>query len=243
MNELTIIDQLALIAQAAKAEYQAVVMWACLSALAAGALAGVVYAVRNVVSKVCRLIMWLGPAGCIAAGPFIGTMISYGSNKQPVSHLWRFEYSIGVSDAGSYCTNDLICARWDYNIAAIGCTLRAAYQDLTITDGEGRCTDPLHQLPDASVIEGFHNWVVPNATNMRVIVYATYVPPPTVHTNGVYHLNGVMSSMDETPGKYVTPGVPIRATDDDGMGIILTPTSEPPAPSGLLSIQQEETQE
>lgn len=46
MSELTIVEQLALIAQDAEAEYQAMLMWACLSGLAAGALAGVVYTVR-----------------------------------------------------------------------------------------------------------------------------------------------------------------------------------------------------
>lgn len=40
MSELTIVEQLALIAQDAEAEYQAMLMWACLSGLAAGALAG-----------------------------------------------------------------------------------------------------------------------------------------------------------------------------------------------------------
>lgn len=46
MSELTIVEQLALIAQDAEAEYQAMLMWACLFGLAAGALAGVVYTVR-----------------------------------------------------------------------------------------------------------------------------------------------------------------------------------------------------
>lgn len=46
MSELTIVEQLALIAQDAEAEYQAILMWACLSVLVACALAGVVYTVR-----------------------------------------------------------------------------------------------------------------------------------------------------------------------------------------------------
>ena len=51
MSELTIVEQLALIAQDAEAEYQAMLMWACLSVLVAGALAGVVYAVRLSVAE------------------------------------------------------------------------------------------------------------------------------------------------------------------------------------------------
>lgn len=243
MNELTIIEQLGLIAQSAKAEYQAALMWVCLSALAAGALAGVLYAVRNAVSKVCKLILWLGPVGCIMAGPFICKMISFGGSKPTPSHLWRFEYTNGVTDNGSYCTNNQICARWTYNLAAMEYTLRAAYQDLTITNATGQCVDPLHQLPDAMVRETAHVWEVANATNMRVVVYAAYVPPPAVHTNGVYHLNGVMPSMDETPGKFVTPGVQIHMNLETSESWIITPTNAPPPMSALQSIHQEEDQE
>ncbi len=51
MSELKIVEQLALIAQDAEAEYQAMLMWACLSVLVAGALAGVVYTVRLSVAE------------------------------------------------------------------------------------------------------------------------------------------------------------------------------------------------
>lgn len=230
MSELTIVEQLALIAQDAKAEYQAMLMWACLSVLAAGALAGVLYAARYAVSRCCRLIRRLGPIGCVMCMPGIVKFVCYGSTK---AHLWRFEYANGVKDAGSFCTNDLICAVWTYNPAAEGHTLRAAYQDLTVTNATGQCTDPLHQLEDAMVREGMHAWVVDDATNMRVVVYATYVPPPAVHTNGVYRLNGVMPSMDETPGKYVTPGVQIHVSPETGETRIVTPTNEPPAAATL----------
>ena len=243
MNELTIVEQLGLIAQSARAEYQAVLMWACLSALAAGALAGALYAVRNAVSKACRLILWLGPVGCVLCVPGIVKLASYGGSKPTPSHLWRFEYANGVADNGSYCTNDLICARWTYSLAAMGHTLRAAYQDLTVTNAAGQCVDPLHQLPDAMVRDASHVWEVANATNMRVVAYAAYVPPPVVHTNGVYHLDGVMPSMDETSGKYVTPGVKIRMNLETGESLIVTPTNAPPSASALPSANQEENQE
>ena len=51
MSELKIVEQLALIAQDAEAEYQAMLILACLSVLVAGALAGVVYAVRLSVAE------------------------------------------------------------------------------------------------------------------------------------------------------------------------------------------------
>ena len=51
MSELKIVEQLALIAQDAEAEYQAMLILACLSVWVAGALAGVVYAGRLSVAE------------------------------------------------------------------------------------------------------------------------------------------------------------------------------------------------
>lgn len=242
MNELTIIEQLALIAQSAKAEYQAVLMWVCLSALAIGAFVGAFYAARNAMSKVCKLILWLGPVGCIMAGPFIGKMISYGGSKPPQpTHLWRFEYVNGVHDNGSFCTNNLICAAWTFDLPAMEYAIKANYQDLTITNATGECVDPLHPLPDALVREGAHVWPLAegaNAENMRVVIYAVYVPPPVVTTNGVYHLSGVMPAMGDDPGKYVTPGVQIIVNLETGESEIITPTNAPPQ-SLLQALQSE----
>ena len=241
MNELTIIEQLGLIAQSAKAEYQAVLMWVCLSALA-----GVLYAVRNAVSKVCKLILWLGPVGCILCGPGIVKFVSYGGSKPTPSHLWKFEYVNGVHDNGSYCTNNLICAAWTFDLPAMEYTIKANYQDLTITNATGQCVDPLHPLPDALVREGAHVWPLAegaNAENMRVVIYAAYVPPPVVTTNGVYHLSGVMPAMGDNPGKYVTPGVQIIVNLETGESEIITPTNAPPSVSAIRSIHQEEHQE
>jgi len=243
MNGLTVIEQLELVAQQAQAECQAALMWLCLVALAAFAVALTVCAAKNAVSKVCRMLMWLGPVGFALCLPGIVCLFCYGSTKPP-AHIWRFEYANGVSDNGSHCTNDLICASWTYSLAAMEFTLRAAYQDLTVTNAAGQCTDPLHQLPDALVRDGSHVWEVPNATNMRVVVYAQYVPPPAVHTNGVYHLNGVMQTMDGVPCKFVTPGVRIQVNIENGDTEIITPTNRPPAAPSLQSANpQEENQE
>lgn len=237
MNELTIIEQLALIAQSAKAEFQTALMWACLAVLAAGVLAGILYAARHAVLRLCRSIASLGPFGCAIVIPCVVAVYVYGSTK------WRFEYVNGVHDNGSYCTNNQICAAWTYDLPAMEYTIKAAYQDLTITNELGVCVDPLHQLLDAMVRDGSHVWEVSDATNMRVVVYATYVPPPAVHTNGVYHLNGVMPSMDETLGKYVTPGVKIIIDTGTGDRKILTPTNAPPQPiTNALQTQQENNQ-
>jgi len=246
MSELTIVEQLGIVAQSARCEFQGVLLCVCTVGLAATLLCLSVYAARNAVSRVLRLVAWLGPLGCLLIGPALVKLYVYASTK-PVTHLWRFEYTNGVTDNGSYCSNDLICASWTYTPAAMEYTLRAAYQDLTITNALGQCVDSLHQLPDALVRDSSHVWTVQNATNMRVVVYAQYVPPPAVTTNGVYHVNGVMRSIDTTNSpmpKYVTPGVQIWVNLETGETEILTPTNRPPSVPLLQTINpQEETQE
>lgn len=162
-------------------------------------------------------------------------MILYGGTK-PTPRLWVFEFVNGVHDAGSFCTNNLICAQWTYDTAAIEFTIKASYQDLTITNSVGECIDKMHELPFAMVRDGLHVWEVANATNMRVVVYSTYVPPPVVSTNGVYHLAGVMPAMED-PGKYVTPGVQIVVNLEGGEREVLTPTNKPPS-AAILNTQE-----
>ena len=153
---------------------------------------------------------------------------AYAGTKPPgARHLWKFVYQNGVYDNGSYCTNDQIFASWTYDSAAEENVIRAAYQDLTVTNELGDCSDTLHQLPDCLVSDGSHLWSVEGATNMRIVVYSTYVAPPVVNTNGVYHLNGVMRPMNDSQ-KYVTPGVEIRAVVEDIESTeTLTPTNNP----------------
>lgn len=63
---------------------------------------------------------------------------------------------------------------------------------------------------------------IPDAVNKECYIWCEYVPPPIVHTNGVFHLDGVMRAMDdETESKFVTPGIMI-----DVDGEVVTPTKE-----------------
>ena len=179
--------------------------------------------------------------GVFLIGAVLGAL--YGGGK-PAPHLWRFNYvktgDYGVYDQGSYCTNDEIRAVWRYDIPVAAYTLRAAYQDQTITNAVGECIDAFHALTDVPVSDGAHTWRVAgvNAENLLVVLYADYVAPPVVHTNGVYHLGGVMRAI-ESDAKYVTPGIPIRAHGEGGGVETLTPTNAPPSPSNRVSIQME----
>ena len=154
------------------------------------------------------------------------SFIAFGSTKPPPgpAHLWRFEFTNGVHDAGSVCVGDEIRASWSCDIPVLAHTLKAFYQDLTVTNSLGECVDALHELDSVPVADFSHTWTVTDAERMRVVLYAVYVAPPVVHTNGVYHLNGVMRAMDDSD-RFVTPGVPIRVALPDGSALIITPTN------------------
>lgn len=190
---------------------------------------------RTLAERVCRR----GRIAAVVAAVMTVGLAIYGGSK------WRFEYANGVQDNGSYCTNDEIRASWRYDVAAMEYTIRAVYQDLTRTNETGECIDTLHQLPECLVRDGMHVWNVPNATNMRVVVYATYVPPPAVHTNGVYHLGGVMRTMNTTNSiapKYVTPGVKILVDLSPSGKSVLTPTNAPPFVQRPFATQTQQEQ-
>lgn len=150
---------------------------------------------------------------------------AYGGSK------WNF--SNGVTDAGSYATNDLAHAQWTYSPAYGIYTFRWAYRDLTLTNEVGVCVDEWHYLPDALVSDGWAEATVANATNMQYQCYALYVPPPAVVTNGVYHLEGVSRSMATTNSPmpdYVPWGTRVEIVLPNGEVRVITPTNAPPQP-------------
>ena len=198
----------------------------CLAVLAAIALAPSAKAFRQA---------WFALASFV--------LVLYAGTKPPQpTHLWRFEFENGVHDFGSYCTNDIIHAEWDYAPAYEPYTLKTKYRDLTVTNEVGVCIDVWHDLTDVPVADMSAEWTVQNATNMSVVCYAEYVPPPHVVTNGVYHMEGVSRSMATTNSPapdYVTWGTRVEVVLWDGSITVLTPTNRPPEPILLNSNQGE----
>lgn len=167
------------------------------------------------------------------------------AGTKPPQHLWRFSFQNGVSDAGSYCTNDTIHAEWTFAAAYADYTLRSAHRDLTITNEVGVCIDEWHYLEDVPVSESVAEWPVADATNMEVVCYAQYIPPPHVVTNGVYHMEGVSRSMATTNSSapdFVTWGTRVEVVLPNGEIKVITPTNRPPDPI-LLNTDKGDTNE
>ena len=199
--------------------YPLVGLAACLLALAAVALAPYLKAFRR---------FWFVVATVIAT--------VYGGGN------WHCSFENGVRDSGSYCTNDLIHASWTYQPAYAAYTFKWAYRDMTLTNEVGVIVDEWHSLPDALVSDGSAEATVTNATNMEIVCYAQYVPPPHVVTNGVYHMEGVSRTMATTNSQtpdYVTWGTRVEVILPNGEIKVITPTNAPPDPIFLMNNQNQ----
>lgn len=133
-------------------------------------------------------------------------------SQMPEGHNWRFTFSLPLRNNGSTCYGDEIHAKWSVSDEARFYIFKWSYRDTTLKDAIGTpIVDAWHPLPDSicNMLEA--TATVPNAENMEVCCWAVLPVGPQVVTNGVYHLNGVYKSMDDTKGKYVAPGVPIRS--------------------------------
>ena len=144
---------------------------------------------------------------------------------------FRFVAETGIFDAGSYIDypNNTIHAVWGYQPYVSGSKFKWFYSYKYGSENKGP-----FPLPDAAV-ENCHAQYTFNISegeecrDMVITCYTEYVAPPTVVTNGVYHLSGVMRAMgdtDSTEPKYVTPRIEIRATIESGEDVILTPKGE-----------------
>lgn len=150
---------------------------------------------------------------------FIAVAIAFGGMK-PLT-FYRFQYNLGLTDAGSKFDMETMTAEahWTYVPGIADFDFVWKYRI-----GDGDWVD----LPTTKVSAGsaYAHVEIEMGQKIDFICYPQSVAPPVVHTNGVYHLSGVMPAMDTDPldPDYVTPRVPIK-TDTRGT---ITPTARPP---------------
>ena len=149
--------------------------------------------IKAMISRMSRTTrMLLGVAAASA--------ILYGGGKRTV-----FLWDAGLSDNGSYGTNDMLSVAWDYADYLANDTI---YIDMRETGS----TNKWQRFWSGPVSDGSVFGYVEGATNYTVYAWTAYVPPDTVVTNGVYHISGVMHPMDEAnTNAWITPATPIRA--------------------------------
>lgn len=236
--KLDLIQTLRIVDACAASEWQKVIAWVCLAALAAIVVGiAICYAIRKLDrvrrrDKVLALVAVVG----------IAVSVLYGG----IGSGWGFRFipDTGIYDAGSFVDIETrtIYAIWNYEPYV------ASYKFKWFFNFKygGQESDPI-QLPDANVSDGYAMCPIPvlegaELQAFTVWCYTEYVKPPNVVTNGVYHLDGVMRSIDSTNApmpKYVTPGITIYVDLSDGSQLQLAPvTNAPPRPSSLVNLQE-----
>lgn len=235
--ELDLIKTLRIVDACAAIEWQKVLAWVCLAALAAIVVGvAVFYAVRKLDrirrrDKLLALVTMVG----------IAVSVLYGG----IGSGWGFTFipETGIYDAGSFVDTETstIYAIWNYEPYVASYKFKWFFK----FKYGGEESDPI-QLPDANVSDGSAMCQIPVPEGMElesftVTCYTEYEKPVLVVTNGVYHLDGVMRSIDSTNApmpKYVTPGITIYADLSDGSQQQLAPvTNAPPRPSSLVNLQ------
>lgn len=240
--DLDVIRTIQIVDACAISEYQKVLAWVCLAALAA-IVVGVAlcWAVRKLDrvrrrNKILALVAVVGFA----------VSVLYGG----IGSGWGFTFipETGIYDAGSFVDTETstIYAIWNYDPYVASYKFKWFFK----FKYGNEWSDP-YQLPDANVSDGCAVCQIPVPEEMEfeaftVTCYTEYVKPPLVVTNGVYHLDGVMRSIDSTNSpmpNYVTPGITIYVDLSDGSQLQLAPIEgEVPVPSSTLSVQQNQNE-
>ena len=235
--ELDLIQTLRIVEADAASEWQTALMWICLAALAAIVVGvAICYAVRKL-DRIRRRDKGLALVAVVG----IAVSVLYGG----IGSGWSFTFipETGIYDAGSFVDTETstIYAIWNYEPYVASYKFKWFFK----FKYGGEESDPI-QLPDANVSDGSAVCPLPVPEGMElesftVTCYTEYVKPTHVVTNGVYHLDGVMRSIDSTNSsmpKYVTPGITIYADLSDGSQLQLAPvTNAPPRPSSLVNLQ------
>lgn len=236
--ELDLIQTLRIVDACAVSEWQKILAWVCLAALAAIVVGvAICYAVRKL-DRLRRRDKGLALVAVVG----ISVSVLYGG----IGSGWGFTFipETGIYDAGSFVDTETstIYAIWNYEPYVASYKFKWFFK----FKYGGEESDPI-QLPDANVSDGSAVCQIPVPEGMElesftVTCYTEYVKPTHVVTNGVYHLDGVMRSIDSTNApmpKYVTPGITIYADLSDGSQQQLAPVEgEAPVPSSNLSVQQ-----
>lgn len=138
-------------------------------------------------ASILSSLFFAGWAVCVGAG-------SNDGNKPPPIPTATLVFDAYLRDAGSVATNDHPVIRWSYAPVVAA--------DVVHIDARPKgSAEPgdwmrYHSGP---VTDGVWSGHMPGCTGMVVHVWCEYVPPPSVTTNGVYHLHHLSPPLDYIP--------------------------------------------
>ena len=145
------------------------------------------------------------------AAPLCVVLFIYGSTKKgSITYPLTEQGRAYLVDHGSYVTNDWVHIDFERRIVPDDANVIIDRRQLDMTND----TDWVTHLE--STFAAFHtptNIPFANATSWNWIVYTDWVPPPTVLTNGVLHVNWGKSLKDvELRRAGMAAGIPLQST-------------------------------
>lgn len=214
MNESpTIVEQVAIVMQCAHDEIQTVLMYACIAALCAIGVALFATKVCAPAWDACRKFAKLSRIQQFVLAAVAIGFIHYGATKPSV-----FSYDGGIKANPinvSYTTNDTVHVAWTRDMS--GSTYvpldATVYIDKRLqTDTNGVWLTWAQTTVGAWQYDG----TLLDATNYNFTVWAYYIPPEPVHTNGVWLYK-------TKKDRYERYAIPLRARIEVNGKAIATP--------------------
>lgn len=214
MEPFTISEQIRIVALEAQKEFQTVLMYVSIFALAAMAVWFFLAKVLSPAWGELRRFVKLSRIQQFVLGVCVIGFIQYGATKP----TWHISFDGGIKQnpiQPSNVTNDLVSIHWTRD--ASGGTLvpetATVYVDYKLTVDTNGVWETL-----AETTVGAWGWsgVVQNATNYDYNVWAYYIPPEPVHTNGVWIYKTLKDRGEKFP-------IPLRARIEVNGKAISTP--------------------
>lgn len=183
-----------MISELAKYEFQRIIMWVCLSVLASGVAALWARWVLLSVSKVRKIVMFLGPIGCVLVLPGMVKMYLYGSEKE-VPYILFDDYI--ANNGSSYVTNGVQAVAVEFKWRKTNDALPNS-QPLYISKRLKNFGGDWDLAATTTVGAGSHLLTIENVKNYEYYIWHEWVPPSPVHTNGVWIGSVIEKAKNET---------------------------------------------
>ncbi len=129
--------------------------------------------------------------------------------QKAVTTRWTFDSY--VQDAGCWASNSTVHVSLAQRVPGIdlsGSPVLLYAREIGVDDPEAWT----ELLPRRTFAELPADYALANATNHDFTVFVDYVPPPTVHTNGVWQMRGIELGRDADAATYAFPNTATKNT-------------------------------
>lgn len=126
--------------------------------------------------------------------------------QKAVTTRWTFDSY--VQDAGCWASNSTVHVSLAQRVPGIdlsGSPVLLYAREIGVADPEAWT----ELLPRRTFAELPADYALANATNHDFTVFVDYVPPPTVHTNGVWQMRGIELGRDADAARYAFPNTAV----------------------------------